>query len=163
MNNLQEKALLFLDVCAQIEGLCAELYHFYSRVYTDNPDVVRLWKKTAMEEENHRNQINLAMRMRDEIESLLPNGLDVAYQIHHKLKHLVVGVKNNPPVLVTALKKSIEMEERLAFLHVESAVRFKDESIQKMFNALRAADREHITALRRQLAIESLAFTEMHG
>ena len=56
-----------------------------------------------------------------------------------------------------------EMEERLVFLHMDSAVKFKDMSVQHMFEALRSADRDHIRALRRQLAIETLAGTEMVG
>lgn len=162
-DSIREKSLLFLDVNARIEDLCAELYHFYSRVFLDNREVSLLWKKTAMEEENHRMQIQMAMRLSDAIEDVLPDGLSVTYTMHLKLKRLVAGVKNNPPDLVTALKKAIEMEERMAFLHVESSVRFRDESIRSMFEALRGADRGHITALKRQLAIETLAFTEMDG
>lgn len=160
-DSLREQSLLFLDVNARIEALCAELYHFYSRVFFYNGDVSRLWQKTAMEEENHRMQVQMAMRLSDAIEDVLPDGLTVAYSIHQKLHRLVAGVRNNPPDLVTALKKSIEMEERMAFLHVESSVRFKDESIRRMFEALRGSDRGHITALKRQLAIETLALTEM--
>ena len=160
----KENALLFLDVCAKIEGMTADLYHFYSRAFNADREVSRLWKKTALEEENHYRQIRLALKMLDQVESLLlDDGLGAAYGIFHKLQKLVSGVKSNPPDLVTALKKSIEMEERLSFLHVDSSVRFKDESVQQMFSSLRAADREHVSALKRQLAIETVAFTEMRG
>jgi len=159
----RNKWCLFFDVCSKIEKLSAELYHFYSDVFLDNPDASRMWKKTALEEENHLEQIKMAERLTTEIDMVMPNGLEVACGIHAKLGRLVAGVKHNPPDLITALKKSIEMEERLAFLHMESALRFKNASMQQMFDALRASDREHISALKRQLAIESLARMEMSG
>lgn len=159
----QDKWLLFFDLCARIEGLTAELYHHYSHVYSFHADATRLWKKTALEEENHRLQIEMASRLRDEIESVLPDGLNVTSGIYQKLVRIVAGVKSNPPDLITALKKAIEMEERLVFLHVDSSVKFKDRELQRTFDALRKADQDHIRALRRQLAIETLAQTDMTG
>jgi hypothetical protein len=53
----------FLDVYMGIETLCADLYHFYSEVFEDIPEASRLWKKTALEEENHKRQFELALRL----------------------------------------------------------------------------------------------------
>jgi rubrerythrin len=72
-------------------------------------------------------------------------------------------LSGNPPDLITALTKSIEMEKRLADLHVESALHFKDDSIQKMFQALQQADQEHVKSLQHLLSIVSLPHAEMRA
>jgi len=154
---------LFLDLCASIEELFADLYHFYSRVYADNPDAARVWKKLAIEEENHRAQVELAAHLQDEVAGLEEGVLERSHLLHKKLQLMLRGVKSCPPPLDIALKKAVEMEESLAGLHVDRALSFKTESTQKLFHALREADRSHVSALKRQLAIETLAITEMMG
>jgi len=159
----EDKMVLFFDVCARIEGLCAELYHYYSDLYIDLADVSRLWKKTALEEENHQKQFQLANRLRDDVGIDLNADLDRIYRVHHKLSSLLAHVRRNPPDIVAALTKAIEMEESIADLHIESSVRFHDESISKMFQALQAFDQDHIKALRHCLAIVTLSKAEMVG
>ena len=159
----KDKIVLFFDVCAKIEGLCAALYHFYSDIHRDHADVSRLWKKTALEEENHQKQFELAFRLRDDIEFDLNADIDRFYRIHQILSNLLAHVRQNPPDIVTALTKSIEMEERIADLHLESSVRFHDESIRKMFQALQEFDQDHVKSLRHCLAVVSLPKAEMAG
>ena len=153
----------FFDVCAKIEGLCAELYHFYSDVHQDNADISNLWKKTALEEENHQKQFELAFKLRDDVAIELHADLERTIRIHGKLGSLLQHVRQTPPDIVTALNKAIEMEEALADLHLDSSVRFQDESIRKMFQALREFDQDHVKALRYGLAIMTLSRTEMTG
>jgi len=159
----KDKITLFFDVCARIEGLCAELYHYYSDIHKDHADVSRLWKKTALEEENHQKQFELAYRLRDDIGIDLNADLDRIYRIHQKVSTLLAHVRQSPPDIVTALTKAIEMEERIADLHLESSVRFHDESISKMFQALQEFDQDHVKSLRHCLAIMTLSKTEMVG
>jgi len=159
----KDKITAFFDVCAKIEGLCAELYHYYSDIHRDNEDVSSLWKKTAMEEENHQKQFELAYRLRDDTGIDLKADLDRLYQIHKKLNTLLEHVRQSPPDIVTALTRAIEMEESIADLHLESSVRFHDESIRKMFQALQEFDQDHVKALRHCLAIVTLSRTEMVG
>src|SRR5450631_1593068 len=156
----KDKIILFFDVCAKIEGLCAALYHYYSDIYKDNDDVSQLWKKTALEEENHQKQFELAYRLRDEVEFDLNADIDRIYRIHQKLNTLLEHVRQSPPDIVTALTKAIEMEENIADLHLESSVRFHDESIRKMFKALQEFDQDHVKALRHCLAIVTLSKAE---
>jgi len=159
----EDKVVDFFDVCARIEGLCAALYHYYSDIHRDHADVSRLWKKTALEEENHQKQFELAYRLREEIEFDLNADIDRFNRIHQILSNLLEHVRQNPPDVVTALTKAIEMEERIADLHLESSVRFHDESISKMFQALQAFDQDHVKSLRHCLAIMSLPKAEMSG
>jgi rubrerythrin len=159
----KDKIILFLDVCAKIEGLCAQLYHYYSDLYTDLDDVSRLWKKTAMEEENHQKQFELAYRLRDDVGIDLNADLDRIYRIHQKVSTLLAHVRQSPPDIVTALTKAIEMEESIADLHLDSSVHFHDESISRMFQALQEFDQDHVKALRNCLAVVTLSKSEMVG
>lgn len=162
-NDQADNAARFFDVCAGIEGLCAELYHFYSDLFTDNTDMSSLWKKTALEEENHQKQFELASRIQGDVSFDLNADLDRTVRIHQKLGTLLLYVRQNPPDAVTALTRAIEMEENLADLHLDSSVRFHDENVKKMFQALSEFDRDHVKALRHCLAIMTLHQTEMAG
>ena len=140
---------IFLDVCIGIETLCAELYHYYSKIYEDVPEASRLWKKTAFEEENHRMQFELALKLLKETEfDVTEDNLKRAYSVQYKLLKLMDHIKNNQPDLLTAVSKAVEMEEKLADLHAHASLDFSDKSMQKLFKALNEADREHIGALK---------------
>lgn len=155
---------IFLEVCMGIEKLCAELYHFYSDLYGDDPEASRLWKKTALEEENHQRQFGLVLRLLSDIEfELSKDNLDRAYSIQHKLLRLIEHVKHNKPELLTAVTKAVEMEENLSDLHVHIALKFKDESLRQMFTALNEADCEHVADLKRFRTILYLPQCEMEG
>ena len=157
----KNQTMLFFDVCAKIEELCAELYHYYSDIHQDNEDVSQLWKKTALEEENHQKQFELVNRLRDEVVFDLKVDIDRTYRIYHKLNELLAHVRKSPPDIITALTKAIEMEEGLADLHVDISVHFHDESIRKMFQALREFDQDHVKSLRHCLAVMMLPQAEM--
>jgi len=154
---------IYFEVCARIEGLCAELYHYYSAIYQDNEDVSLLWEKTAREEENHQKQFELAYKLREEVDFELEANLESANKICQKLKNLLDHVHKNPPDIITALTRAIEMEERLASLHMENAVRFKDKMVQRLFQALQDYDQDHIKALQHCLSVMTLHQSEMVG
>jgi rubrerythrin len=155
---------IFLEVCMGIEGLCADLYHHYSEVYEDVPEASHLWKKTAMEEENHKLQFELALRLMDENEfEISQDSLNRAYTIQYKLLRLMEHVKSNTPELLTAVTRAVEMEDNLADLHVHTSLNFKDRSLQKLFSALGEDDRSHVSALQRFQTILDLPHCEMEG
>jgi hypothetical protein len=154
---------IFLEVCMGIERLCADVYHYFSKIYEDNPEASRLWMKTALEEENHQKQCELALRLLCETEFEVPKeSLERAYSVQYKLLYLIDHIKSTKPELLTAVSKAVEMEEKLADLHVH-ALNFKEESMQKLFKSLSAADREHIAALQRYRTILYLPQSEMVG
>ncbi len=157
------KIALFLDTCARIEGSCAELYHYYSEIFQECKETSDLWKKTALEEENHKRQFELALRLHENAEFALVTDLDDTYRIYHRLQNLLEHVRVNPPDMITALTKAIEMEERLAGLHMESSVRFGNKSIQEMFQAMSDFDHEHVNSLKRLQTILMLPRTVMAG
>jgi rubrerythrin len=140
----------FLDVCMGIEGLCADLYHHYSKIYEDIPEASRLWKKTALEEENHQKQFELALRLLNDTEFEVPkDNLKRVYSIQHKLQKHLEQIKHNKPELLAAVLKALEMEEKLADLHVHTSLHFRDESMQNLFKALSEADSDHVADMQR--------------
>ena len=163
MNTKHDQAAitLFLDLCAQNERLCAELYHYYSDLFCENPDVSRLWKKTALEEENHQKQFELAMRLCKECDFELTQDLERTLNVHQKFGRLLDHVRREPPNIVTALQKAIEMEEAISDLHMESVVRFKESSIHDLFHAMLQFDQGHVGSLKQMLAVVKLPQTEM--
>jgi rubrerythrin len=135
----------FLNACISIEGLCANLYHHYSRIYADIPEAVRLWKKTALEEENHQKQFELALRLLKQTEfEVSMESLKRVHGVRKRLLQLSAHIQKNKPELVTAVSKALEMEEELADLHAQSSLNFKDVSMQNLFKALSEADRDHV-------------------
>lgn len=163
MNELMSRKV-FLEVCMGIEGLCAELYHFYSEIYKDTPEASQLWKKTALEEENHQKQFELALRLLNETEFEVPEeSLKRAYSIQYKLLKLIEHIKHTAPELMTAVSKAVEMEESLADLHVHTSLKFKDDSMQKLFKSLSDADRGHVSDMLLYRTILDLPQSEMDG
>ena len=146
-----DRIWLLFDVCREIEGIFAELYHFYSDLFADNVEASRMWKKTAMEEENHQHQFALARRMLSNIECVANVDIDSVVTVRDKLLKLVPYMKKNPPDLVTALTRAIEMEEKLMDLHASRAVSFSDPEIKKFFAAMINFDQDHVEMLRVQL------------
>ena len=163
MTDLMTKKI-FLDVCAGIERLCADLYHHYSEIYLDIPEAASLWKKTALEEENHQKQFELALRLWEDTDfDVLSESLNQAYAIQYKLMTFMNNIKSSKPDILTAVTKAIEMEKKLALLHVSTALKFKEQSMQDMFKALSDADNGHVADLQRYQAILSLPNSEMEG
>ena len=155
---------IFLEVCMGIEALCADLYHYYSTIYEDIPEAATLWKKTALEEENHQRQFEMALRLVDETEfEVLNDSLNRAHAIQHKLLKLMDNIKSAKPDLLMAVSKAVEMEEKLADLHIQSSLKFSEESMQNLFKALSEADRAHVADLQRYRSILYLPQSEMEG
>jgi rubrerythrin len=155
---------VFLETCMNIEGLCAEIYHFYSEIYEDIPEASSLWKKTALEEENHQKQFELALRLLNETEFEVPeDSLKRAAAIQVKLLNLMEHIKSNKPELMTAVSKAVEMEERLADLHVHTSLKFKEESMQNLFKSLSEADHGHVSDMQRFQTILDLPQSQMRG
>jgi rubrerythrin len=154
---------LYLDLCSKIEGLCAELYHYYSEIFHEDVDCSRLWKKTALEEENHQKLFELANRLKFDCEVELTADFEKASRAYSKLNTLLSHVRQTPPDIFLAITKAIEMEEALADLHLDSSIKFKDEQVQNMFKALQTHDIDHIDSLRHYQAVLFLPKTEMVG
>lgn len=145
----KDRVWLLLDICRDIEGHFAELYHFYSNHFRDNEVISRMWKKTAMEEENHQHQFAMARRMMSNIKCTANVDIDTAVDVRDNVAKLVANAIKRPPELLNALKRSIELEEKLSTFHAGTVVNFTDPCIKDMFSAMLGFDKEHIETMRR--------------
>ena len=151
-SDCQDRVWLLFDICRDIEGYFAELYYFYSDYFKDNEEIARMWKKTAMEEESHQNQFAMARRMMSDIKCTANVDIDTAVDVRDKVAKLVANVTERPPDLATALKRAIELEEKLSVFHAGTVVCFADPALKQMFSAMLDFDQEHVETLRRQYA-----------
>lgn len=148
----KDRVWLLFDICRDIEGYFADLYHFYSNYFNDNVDIALMWKKTAHDEENHQNQFAMVRRMMSDIQCTANVDIDTAVEVRDKVAKLVKSVTEQPPDLATALKQSIELEEKLSVFHAGTVVCFADPSLKQLFSAMMDSDQEHVETLRRHYA-----------
>lgn len=63
MDNEMIQLSRFLDACQEVEQNAADLYHLLADQFRPDTRVARLWRKTALEEENHAREVKLARIM----------------------------------------------------------------------------------------------------
>jgi len=141
---------ILLEKCREIELLCKELYEYFALIYADNEDAVRLWRKTAMEEQNHADQFTLALKLRKDLPCTVLTDSARVESILSQLRIVIAKVKAEPPSLVDALNSAIKLEKHLSEFHIDCVARFENESYRKMFNAMMSSDNEHIESLQDQ-------------
>jgi rubrerythrin len=148
----KDRVWLLFDICRDIEGSFAELYHFYSDHFKDDAEIARMWKKTAMEEENHQHQFAMARRMMSNMQCVANVDIDIAVDVRDNVAKLVANAIKRPPNLASALKRSIELEEKLSVFHAGTIVSFTDPGLKNMFSAMLCFDKEHVETLRQHYA-----------
>lgn len=141
---------VMFEKCREIELLCKELYDYYAELYSDNEDAVRLWRKTAMEEQNHADQFTLALKLRKDLPCTVLTNSTRVESVLSQLRTVIAKVKAVRPNLADALSASIKMEKHLAEFHIDCVARFDNDSYRKMFNAMMSSDNEHIESLQQE-------------
>lgn len=137
----------FLDTCAQLEACVAELYYLFADQTAHNPELSALWRKSALEEENHRHQFIFAARLEKNTSIKLLLDARQADLALESLTNLISRVRQNPPEWQEALKLAIRMEEKLARFHSDTAITFADDSFNSLFKAMMAHDEQHVQSL----------------
>ncbi len=152
-----EKALspedqVVLDACERIELVMAEMYRYFASLHAEDPIVADLWRRTAMDEENHARQFVLAKKLKR-------GAIDGMKVDHRKAENtlsvvlsVLKGLRENPPALEDALRSSIRLEEHLLQFHMDCVALFCEESFRTMFHAVMTADNGHITRLKETYA-----------
>ncbi len=149
---MNDKTLALLKNCTAIERECAELYHWFSDLFRDDRRASTLWKKTALEEENHESQFLLAEKLLEEMLVVPSRERNSSGMELERVRALRREFTVNPPDLVRALEAAITLEEELAGFHLEKVLVYSDEEHRKMFEAMMAHDREHAESLKKLLA-----------
>lgn len=158
---------LLLEKCRTIELLSKELYTRFAEIYMDVPEAVYLWRKTAVEEENHAEQFTLALKMRKCLKMQSTITLETADKLIARLTNVIERLPSNRLSLLEALEFALKLEQYLVKFHLSCVAAFSDASFQALFNAMMASDQGHITAieeyyrkLRAETAISSLLSQE---
>lgn len=136
-----------LEKCWKIELLCKELYDYFAELYCDDMEAVQLWRKTAIEEQNHADQFTLALKLRNSLScrvNLDPERVDTVIS---QMRIVLEKVRKSPPSLKDALLSSIKLEKSIDDLHLHCVVAFEDKNCKNMFKAMMASDQGHISSL----------------
>src|SRR6185369_5625680 len=137
-----------LEICRDVEVYVSELYYYFEESFSDIPDMSRLWKKTAMEEENHAKQFVLAINLRkQDLVHSVSIDLDGAEAVLNKVKSVYETVRQSKPAIADALRMAIELEEELAEYHLSVLARFQDKSHKMLFEAMMNHDNGHALEL----------------
>lgn len=140
-----------LDICMAIEEKTAELYFCFSDLYREMPDLARLWRKTAQEEENHMLQFQLAGKLQKSCAMTAMINPHQARQALAMITGLLEKVREHPPTWRNALKFAIELENRMSHFHTHTALVFEEDSFNALYQAMMKHDQDHVQALSRYL------------
>jgi len=139
-----------LEICRDVELYVSELYYYFEESFRDTPGMAELWKKTAMEEENHARQFVLAINLRkQDIVHAVSIDQDSAEAVLIRVKSVYETVRRSRPAIVDALRMAIELEEELAEYHMSVLGRFQDKSHKMLFEAMMNHDNGHALELKK--------------
>lgn len=141
-----------LEKCREIELLSRDLYTCFAGTYVDSAEAVRLWHKTAREEQNHADQFSLALKLRKGLQLQTGISQKKADDIIQKLQVTIAKVTLTPLSLMMALEFAVKLEHLLAELHLSCIADFSDLSFQGLFNAMMSSDQDHVASLEALLA-----------
>ena len=141
-----------LEKCRRLEEIAADLYHFLARAHTSDPQISALWEKTAREEENHASQFSMAIRMKKGLSVEIKAEKMKVEETLKMAESISAGMKKDPPRIRKALENAIMLEENLSEFHLANTMCFPDESNKKLFQAMMAADKDHVGSLKKALA-----------
>jgi rubrerythrin len=113
--------------------------------------VATLWRKTAREELNHAAQFTLAIEtMSDLIETAVVSATTLD-RVRLAIENTSEEYALTQPSAREALVAAIDFEEAMASLHGDQILVFRDPRGAHLFQAMMAADRGHVAALRAAL------------
>ncbi len=136
-----------LERCKEIELLSRDLYNRFAETYTDTPEAVHLWRKTAREEQNHADQFTLALKLRKGLNFTTEVSIEKAERISENLKITIANLTEKPMPLVESLAFAVRLERFLADLHLSCIAEFNDPSFAKLFKAMMSSDQEHVASI----------------
>ena len=132
-----------LEICEELETLCAELYHHFADLYKGERASMLLWLKTAMEAENMAKQFALVGKLRrQKIIASIEIDPDDAQITRMYVQSLLERVRAAPPSLEEALRTAIRLEKNLAAFRIENVVKFADQNYGRSFLATQSGGKQ---------------------
>lgn len=145
--NLDEVSVL--HICYKIEKTYAELYRYFSNIYLNNPQVSKLWGKTAVEEDNHADQFKMASRLLGSGIKSLKINVNEANAVLTEVQSIYEKVQKSPPTINKALLLAIKLESSLSNYHMDSISNFDDKHFAQLFTSMMSSDQNHIQSLKK--------------
>ncbi len=143
----------FLNKCAQIEENTALIYHEFANNKKCDPDLAAIWLRMARDEENHAQQLKLAIRLlRDDIADLVKDGGVNPDEMNGLAKSVLGKARNENYELLDMLNDAVVLEDSFRNIHATCALEFKDPSLLATFKRLAQADEVHVEGLNTYLA-----------
>ncbi len=149
---IQMEVLHILHVCAEIESTMAQIYEFFTIAYPNNPEITRLFEKTAAEERNHEYQFKFAIKTCGHMITDFNVSRQEAERHLVHARSILLQVRQRTPTVEEALRMSINCETIFNQFHMDTAVRFSNTAGASLFKAMMAADEEHASSLEKALA-----------
>jgi hypothetical protein len=147
MDDTRIKMHMFLDACQDVEQLIAEIYHFFADQFREEMKICLLWRKTALEEKNHAQQVKLAKKLAG---SIIWVNIDTWRQvsgIREKLSALSARLRQFPPSIEEAFSYALMFESKLDHFHMQNAIMLEWKAGSDLFVAMMNEDRNHLAAL----------------
>jgi len=150
-----------LEVCQEVEFSCAELYHHFADLFKDDRNMLLLWLKTAMEEENHARLFALVAKLRRSniVETIRIDLIDAEVALLF-VRSVIDKVKKTPPSLAEALKIAIDLETKLDGFMMGNVIEFADKTYEKSFLAITNSDNKHLESLQQAYSRLTVADVE---
>lgn len=142
-----------LDRCALIELKCAELYRHFERVHADIPEMAALWRKSALEEDNHAEQFKFAERLKGAGMEGVKSDISRIDTILQTLESYLDKIAHSQPTPIEGLQFAIHLEEVLSEYHMTNVVEFADNDLARLFKSMMDHDKGHIDSLKNALAL----------
>lgn len=142
----------FLQLCAEIEDLAAQIYQELERQSAGNERLQEIMRRMALDEEDHARQLRFALRVspKDTFEGVSANTGD-PYALKLRANQLLQQAKEETFDEYALLKVAVELENDFHKIHASHSLLFKDPTMKKLFESLARADQLHVADLSKYL------------
>jgi rubrerythrin len=153
----------FLQLCADIEDLAAQIYRELERQSAGNERLEEIMRRMALDEEDHARQLRFALRVspKDTFEGISESTGD-PHALKLRAKQLLLQAKEATLSEYELLKVAVELENDFHKIHTSSSLLFKDPTMKKMFASLARADQLHVADLHHYLRDYKAGLSSSH-
>ena len=142
----------FIETCADIEVIAAQIYRELSRHSADNPRLYEIMERMALDEEDHALQLRLALRVAtDERFSGVNEKVGDPFVLRIRANQLLLQARELVAVEEDILRIAIELEMEFLKIHAGYSLLFKEPVIKKLFTVLARGDELHVDSLKAYL------------
>ena len=134
----------YINTCARIEKTIARIYRILHE--SDHLEVKarQVFFSLANDEDDHAHQLEFALRLPNGSLSLEnENTQHQAEALLKRAEEALQRVSGTALSIVQAVDLGLELENDFCSIHLSNSMKFKDESIRKMFSAMAKSEEAH--------------------